>query len=176
LTEDKIYFSFSDYANSLAELITEQNRSDSFVIALTGSWGCGKTTLVNLTLNKLDDTKFIKTTFNAWRYTKEDVVWRGFFINVIGALRKHITNQHVIEDRGWNEKTLAQYEELFSDTERSLYSAFTKEIPGEISVDTGTVAKTSIKLAMKFLPLGEIGSDWVERIFKGSKSDTGSLN
>jgi len=173
--EEDVYFSFDKYANSLAELIAEQDRESSFVIALTGSWGCGKTTLMNLTLEKLNDDEFIKTTFNAWRYTKEDAFWRGFFINIIESIRKHISNNNLAERMSISAEERVTLNELFDDTERSLYTAFTKETPGDITIDTGSLAKTSIKLALKFFPLGDFGSEWIGKIFQDSKKEANTL-
>jgi hypothetical protein len=165
-----LYFSFDEYANSLAEIIKIQDRKNSFVIAITGTWGCGKTTLMNLTSDKLNNT-FIKVVFNAWRYTKEDAVWRGFFISIISALRNHISNNDVIKNIGWEKHDLDICEKLLDETEKSLYTAFTRESPGEVSIDAGNLAKSGLKLALKFIPWGEFGSDWVERIFKNKDKD-----
>jgi hypothetical protein len=166
MNTESLYFSFDDYANSLVELIREQNREDSFVIAITGTWGCGKTTLMNSTLDKLNDDTFIKTVFNAWRYTKEDAVWRGFFINILSALREHILNKEVTHKIGWEQHDLNLCEKLLDETERSLYTAFTKEVPGEVSIDARNVAKSGLKLALRFVPWGEFASDWISRIFQ----------
>jgi hypothetical protein len=166
MSSESLYFSFEEYANSLAELIREQNREKSFVIAITGTWGCGKTTLMDITLDKLNDGTFIKVIFNAWRYTKEDAVWRGFFIAIISALRQHISSGEVRDKIGWGKKDYDLCEKLIDETERSLYTAFTRESPGEVSIDASNLAKSGLKLALKFIPWGEFGSDWVERIFQ----------
>jgi len=174
-----VYLSFYEYADLLAETIKGQSRENSFVIAVTGSWGCGKTTLMNLTLDRLDNDKFIKVVFKAWRYTKEDAIWRGFFISIIESLRKHLSDDKIMDEIGWEKEDLDLCNMLFDDTERSLYTAFTREIPGEISIDTGNLAKTSFKMALKFIPFGEIGPEWVEKIFRGStdkKSDSSAIN
>jgi len=170
MSDKSLYFSFDEYANSLSELIREQDRENSFVIAITGTWGCGKTTLMNLTSDKLNNT-FIKVVFNAWRYTKEDAVWRGFFISIISALRDHISNDEVINNIGWEKQDLEICEKLLDETEKSLYTAFTRESPGEVSIDAGNLTKSGLKLALKFIPWGEFGTDWVERIFQKKDKD-----
>lgn len=166
MSDKSLYFSFDEYANSLAELIKDQDRENSFVIAITGTWGCGKTTLMDLTSDKLNDGIFIKVVFNAWRYTKEDAVWRGFFISIVSALREHLSNREVIKKIGWEKQDLDICDKLIDETERSLYTAFTRESPGEVSIDAGNLTKSGLKLALKFIPWGEFGSDWIERIFQ----------
>jgi hypothetical protein len=166
MSAQSLYFSFEEYSNSLAELIREQNREKSFVIAITGTWGCGKTTLMNLTLDKLDDRIFIKVIFNAWRYTKEDAVWRGFFIAILTALREHISSGEVRDKINWVKQDYDLCEKLIDETERSLYTAFTRESPGEVIIDASNLAKSGLKLALKFIPWGDFGSDWIERIFQ----------
>jgi len=166
-----LYFSFDEYADSLAELIKDQEREDSFVIAITGTWGCGKTTLMNLTSDKLNDGTFINVVFNAWRYTKEDAVWRGFFISIVSALRDHLSNREAIEKIGWEKQDLDICTKLIDETEKSLYTAFTRESPGEVSIDAGNLTKSGLKLALKFIPWGEFGSDWIERIFQKKDKD-----
>lgn len=162
----RIYFSFEHYARALKDIIEEQDRRNSFVIAVTGTWGTGKTTLLDLTLNGLDEAKFIKVNFNAWRYTKEDAVWRGFFVSILSAFRKQLGDKKYLESIGWGEKERKTCEGLIDETEQSLYSAFVRESPGEVSIDTNSLAQTGLKLALKFVPWGNFGSDIVERLFQ----------
>jgi len=169
LNSRSFYFSFNDYADSLAEFIKGKEPNNSFVTAITGNWGCGKTTLMDLTLNRLGDNEYIKVPFNAWRYTKEDAVWRGFFINIISALRKHLLNSDMITYIGWEDNDVETCKGIIDNVEKSLYTAFIKESPGEVSVDTGNLAKTGLKLALKFVPWSDFGVDWIERLF--SKKD-----
>lgn len=167
----QIYFSFEHYASALKEIIEEQDRGNSFVIAVTGTWGSGKTTLLDLTLNSLDETKFIKVNFNAWRYTREDAVWRGFFISILSTFRKQLADEKYLEMIKWGEKERELCLRLIDETEQSLYSAFVREVPGEVSIDTSNLAQTGLKLALKFVPWGNFGSDIMEKIFQKKDKD-----
>jgi hypothetical protein len=60
---------FDHYASALAEIIkTSEAR---FAIGIFGSWGSGKTTLMQAIESKLDSSKTITVWFSAWRYEKE---------------------------------------------------------------------------------------------------------
>lgn len=160
----KLKFSFNNYSRALSSQLLQEHES-SFVLAITGVWGCGKTTLMNSVVDSLSDGKFIKVTFNAWRYTQEDALWRAFFAAIIQQLREHISNNRVIVRNNWSESDIAICNELLEETERSLYSAFTQDVPGEITIDTANLAKTGAKLALKFVPWGNFGSELIDKLF-----------
>ena len=42
------------FAKQLAQTLLRLNTKDTFTIGLSGKWGSGKTSLVNMTLNELD--------------------------------------------------------------------------------------------------------------------------
>jgi hypothetical protein len=174
---DNLFFSFDKYAEAVAETVIDWSKDGTLVLSINGPWGCGKTTLMNLAVEKLDDKKYIKTTFNAWRFNKEDALWRGFFVSVISALREHLVKLKNNNSIAWDANDFELCHELLDETEKSLYSAFTKEIPGEISIDTGNLAKSGLKLALKFVPWGGFGADWIDRIFqKKDKSGKPSVD
>jgi hypothetical protein len=61
---------FKDYAAAIAELITHSRAE--FAIGIFGSWGSGKTTLMQAVKKALDaDDSVVTVWFTAWRYERE---------------------------------------------------------------------------------------------------------
>ncbi len=70
------------FAASLAQQIQSWNGRDSLVIALCGEWGCGKTSLKNMVLEKLCSTAKPKVDlleFNPWEISGQDALMANFF-------------------------------------------------------------------------------------------------
>jgi hypothetical protein len=61
---------FDRYADALAGTIEKSD--PQFVIGLFGSWGSGKTTLMQEIKGRLNKDKVISVDFSAWRYEKEE--------------------------------------------------------------------------------------------------------
>ena len=59
------------FAQQLAEAIVAFNSSDNFAISLCGKWGCGKTSILNMTLSCLEKyrEKIICIRFNPWNFS-----------------------------------------------------------------------------------------------------------
>ena len=77
----------SGFAKSLARCLLDHNNPESFVIGLHGGWGCGKTSIINLTLeelhiasnNMLDEEKPIILNFSPWNYSGQQQLIHYFF-------------------------------------------------------------------------------------------------
>lgn len=86
----------SAFAKSLARCILDQKDKESLVIGLNGSWGSGKTSLINLTLeelrfasgNSLDDERPIILNFSPWSYSGQDQLVYSFFRRLTSEMRK----------------------------------------------------------------------------------------
>ncbi len=62
---------FKDYSGRLAEIIT--NSTPRFSIGVFGGWGTGKTSLMSMIKQVLDDNdKVITVWFDAWKYEREE--------------------------------------------------------------------------------------------------------
>jgi len=75
-------------ADAFAAEIRRTSAKHGAVIALTGEWGSGKTSLLNLTssaLEALDDVQVVK--FNPWFFSGTDQLMRFFFDELAGQLR-----------------------------------------------------------------------------------------
>jgi hypothetical protein len=60
---------FDEYANALKDVI--ENSNPRFAIGIFGSWGSGKTTLMDMLRDRLDPVRAVSVDFSAWRYEKE---------------------------------------------------------------------------------------------------------
>ena len=90
------------FAEKLAERILDYKYSDPLNIGIIGKWGSGKTSLINLMLNhidekikkdKLEDKKikreYIIVHFNPWFFSKQSNLYIQFFKVLIEEIRKH---------------------------------------------------------------------------------------
>jgi predicted KAP-like P-loop ATPase len=83
------------FARHLARSLLEHKETDSLVVGLYGGWGVGKTSLLNLIHeelnnagnNSLDEEKPILLNFSAWSYSGQEDLTYYFFRRVSSALR-----------------------------------------------------------------------------------------
>ncbi|HOJ16883.1 MAG TPA: P-loop NTPase fold protein [Dictyoglomaceae bacterium] len=84
------------FAKSLGDAILSYKEKDSIVIGLFGTWGSGKTSIINMALeyieniskDKADDEKPIIMRFNPWNYSDQNQLISQFFIRLSGVLRR----------------------------------------------------------------------------------------
>jgi Cdc6-like AAA superfamily ATPase len=154
-------FSFPVYARAIARRIAENPNRDlrGFVVGITGPWGSGKTTLMESILARLAGDQTLAVKFNAWAHSKQEAVWRDFFMTVVTALRRDVEERYPRGDDGKRVGKGPQIEALLDDAERALYRTFVKETPGQIQINATRLAKLGTKLAVRFIPWGDIGWD-----------------
>jgi hypothetical protein len=78
----------TDLADAFAVEIRRTSAKHGAVVALTGKWGSGKTSLANLTcsaLDAVDDVQVVQ--FNPWFFSGTDQLMRFFFDELAGQLR-----------------------------------------------------------------------------------------
>ncbi len=82
-------FNRGDFAKGLAESVLSWRGSDGLVIGLYGPWGSGKTSLINLVLERLqsDDHTPPIITFNPWEWSGHEELATSFFQEIEAALR-----------------------------------------------------------------------------------------
>lgn len=79
-----------DIINQLYNTLINCNPSKTFTIGLQGSWGIGKTTIINNTIellkkNKLDDS-FVIVKFNPWDYDNEKAMLKGLIDTILNNM------------------------------------------------------------------------------------------
>jgi len=85
----------ASFAKSLAEAILSYKNKDCIVLGLLGTWGSGKTSIINMCIehiNKLTesyeiDKKPIIIKFNPWNYYRQDQLITQFFNNLSSTFK-----------------------------------------------------------------------------------------
>lgn len=82
----------SSYARRLALALTAYRVQDSVVVGITGGWGTGKSSVLNLAIKALADESLeyppIVVQFNPWHYVDQENLIRQFFDTLSKALRR----------------------------------------------------------------------------------------
>lgn len=105
---------YSPLAERLAESLLAMAPPDGFVVALYGSWGSGKTTIVNFVVHYLEDRpegdQPIIVHFNPWWFSGRENLIRAFFDQLQAALTGRLKS-------GWRRtrENLAQFAGLVSE-------------------------------------------------------------
>ena len=130
---------FREYSHKLSKIII--NSYPRFTVGIYGDWGTGKTTLMQMIKEEIDD-KYdnIATTiwFDAWRYEKEE------YSAMIPLLRTIIlTLENAIVDKSTDsdkKKSLKKVQKGFVKTIKAVFSNAELNIGGEIGTDvTGKI-------------------------------------
>ncbi len=70
--------------NDLYNSITYCRNKNKFIISLTGSWGSGKTTILNIVKDNLHEEKFIIIdNFDVWKYNNEKSLFYAMFDEIM---------------------------------------------------------------------------------------------
>ena len=82
--------------------------SDSFVFGLYGSWGEGKTSVINLLINKLKDCKdYLIVNFDPWNFKDEEAILAAFY----NKIEQSLSQKFILP--GFK-KTFMKYQNLIS--------------------------------------------------------------
>ena len=72
----------------MADLVSGFETSDSFVIGIEGAWGSGKTSFINMVLERLDE-QVLSFTFNPWHFTDSASLLDDFFNHFAETVQAH---------------------------------------------------------------------------------------
>ncbi|MBI5638488.1 MAG: hypothetical protein HZA03_11005 [Nitrospinae bacterium] len=87
------------FVKSLCDSITSVDTKGSFVFGISGEWGDGKTSVVNLVRKKLECTKrTIVVDYSPWLYKDEDALHRAFFDSLIKGIGQKLYFPTLISD------------------------------------------------------------------------------
>ncbi len=78
------------FVDSIEDSLLQCKPKETFVISLIGKWGCGKTSVINLLKNKINNgNDAIIDTFNPWKYDNKLSLFEGFYNYIFKALDKN---------------------------------------------------------------------------------------
>lgn len=106
-TEDTL--NRGSFAKSLAKTISQYSFSSSFTIGLYGEWGSGKTSLVNMVLESVEniDKNAVIVRFNPWLFSDSKQLITQFFKQMATAIKLKKTSS----ETAW--KLIDQYADIF---------------------------------------------------------------
>lgn len=92
--EDKL--NRKGFAKLLAHTLVHLDSKDTFTVGLFGKWGCGKTSLVNMTLAEIEniqaknetDEQIIVVHFEPWNFTDTNQLLTQFFVQLANEFQK----------------------------------------------------------------------------------------
>ncbi len=90
------------FANSLAETLLSFKSTHEFVLGLFGEWGSGKTSLLNITeerineLTRNDKNKPIIVKFNPWNFSEQNHLITQYFVILSSVLKRKDNNDRLI--------------------------------------------------------------------------------
>lgn len=138
--DDQDKLDFIPYANTMREIILSEQTETPLTIGIFGSWGSGKTSLMRMIEQGLRDDAQEKMAsgvenfrvthpiwFNAWLYSKEDLLWRALISQVMAGIRTMpIPNGSQEEE--------AQKAQYLKDLDRQLYRVVGASQLGTLSI------------------------------------------
>ena len=91
-----------EFAEKLAKSIMDYTEQYPLTIGLNGSWGSGKTSLINLTLNYIEKSRkgneYVIVHFNPWFFSNQKNLFLQFFKQIINALKnKEKEKESIVE-------------------------------------------------------------------------------
>ncbi len=145
---EKDALDFTPYVETLADII--QTGNTPLTIGVFGTWGSGKTSLMKMVWNGIPESEykglpkdFTVAWFDAWKYDKEESLWRAFLLCVLSALKK------TAGDHG---KPVEEFDKL----QTLLYREMEIEKVGGVTIDLGKIggvaAKSLAQLTLSFIP------------------------
>ena len=78
---------FEPHVDTLAGIIMDPDTHTPLTIGIFGGWGSGKTSLMTMVQEQLPEDRFLTLWFDAWKYDKEEALWRVLLLRVLDALR-----------------------------------------------------------------------------------------
>jgi formylglycine-generating enzyme required for sulfatase activity len=155
-TEDRL--GFEDYRRTIVRVI--QGADTPITIGVFGHWGSGKTSLMLMVEKDLQAAGAQTIWFDAWKYDKENVLWRALLVQVLHTLRDALP------------ATEPDARAQFQDLQASLYRDVDRDKLGGVEIDWGKLVKQTtkgaVKLSLSFIP----GWDALDKLTEQLKGQT----
>jgi formylglycine-generating enzyme required for sulfatase activity len=167
---------FAPYRDTLVDILSDPATRTPLTIGLFGPWGSGKTSLMSMIkaeVAKMAGKGYRTAWFNAWKYDREDALWRAFVLRVLDALRPTKSDGSASLQEEMSENQQALVEDL-DRLEESLYHVVEWQELGRWTLDwakavRGT-AEGAAEIALAFVPGAK---PLVDLIKKADKAMTG---
>ena len=156
------FLQFSDFRPVLGDILT--NAETPLSIGVFGAWGSGKTTLLRMLQHDIEARGHhnLRTVwFTAWKYDKEEALWRALLLRVIDALYPredtddpwHQRPKIPVDQLG--KKQIKQVD-LLQRLEESIYQRVTWQESGNLSINwwqaLSQVGKGGAEIAAALFP------------------------
>jgi formylglycine-generating enzyme required for sulfatase activity len=140
---------FAPYCNTLSRIIAHDGTKTPLTIGVFGGWGAGKTTLLRQVEARLKDDH-VTVWFTAWKYDKEDALWRALLLRVVAAVRERLEARHARDEIG------DEFKADLDALEETLYHAIQRVEKGGVEIDWvgagAGVLQTVVQGAMASIP------------------------
>ncbi len=84
---------FAPYVDALADILLDPHTHTPLTLGVFGSWGAGKTSLMTMLRDRVQaeestagKARHRVVWFNAWKYDKEDALWRALLLVLLDDL------------------------------------------------------------------------------------------
>ena len=80
INEKKDLLNMELFVSNLEDTLLQCNPSETYIISLTGKWGSGKTSIINVLSNRINNSKeSIIGIFSPWKYDNKISLFKGFY-------------------------------------------------------------------------------------------------
>ena len=98
---------FTPYVRTLINIIQSPNMATPLAIGVFGTWRSGKTSLMRLVRKGLPED-FATIWFDAWKYGKEETLWRALLLQVLAAVRVVVEARQTVNKDKINDQERAR--------------------------------------------------------------------
>jgi formylglycine-generating enzyme required for sulfatase activity len=149
---------FRDFVPPLADILLTSETP--MTLGVHGAWGSGKTTLLQMLREEIltRDRDHVRTAwFTAWKYDRNEVIWRTLILSVIDSLYpkedgRRLSAEEMTEDQ----QAQTEYLERLA---RSLYTDVDWSEKGGWAINVGEAVKMPIYFAARFAGLGDVAKE-----------------
>ncbi|TKJ29985.1 MAG: hypothetical protein CEE40_06780 [Chloroflexi bacterium B3_Chlor] len=152
---------FRTYSEALRRVVLEADTP--LTIGVFGPWGSGKSSLMRLVQQSLEEVgapaqnEVWSVWFNAWRYDREEALWRALILQVLGVLRDKLLGKDdakkAPDELPQDKQDLGHHLE---DLETSLYREVEREEIGGVTIDWEKMVKGGVgsltRLSLSMIP------------------------
>jgi len=131
-TKDQL--GFEPFRHALNEIITGAVETP-FTIGIFGTWGSGKTSLMQMIEADLPKQRYRTVWFDAWKFAQQDVLWRALLLRVLRALKPPEPEEGQKPADEMQAKRAAEARKDIEHLEQALYGDVAWTEKGQIAFD-----------------------------------------